>query len=456
MEDILYEQLVRHICASIHLRQAQFAKVMVVFPFLSVVILNFLRACCSNEFLFKATAFHVGVRVEPGPAIYGLWLLHRITAGSNAHAMTAALNNVWSEHSKTNPGLDFIRWRCWTLYSLSMCIARKFIQEGRYRGWYMPFLVYLRCGTHRLIDRSSWIELDNTLIRQLEISVLQNFPLWVPRVVDEGNGWIRYPNHWQPELAKIHHKAELLEAHVTPDEHSVALRAFEEAFGSVGLEPLVDGWDTDTLGISEPRCPPYFSPLPEQSHSPFSSTSSSVEDLDSDARAPPPSHIDSSKTPLIPLPSSGFVPTLCENNIFFGSPEMDDGYREHIYSHYSPALTRSPRSTFSAWDGSGFCNPPSTIHLTEPGLSREDPVFIPDFPVQSELPNFIFGSPPPHSFTSWSPSTSSTAPGVTLRTPVYSHAPELDWDGGTVGIDNPYFSLSMWPPSIEESGLEDG
>ena len=375
----------------------------------------------------------MGVRVEPGAAIYGLWLLHRITEGHNAYAITAALNKVWSEHSVNNPGLDYTRWRCWTLYSLSMCIARKFIQDESCSGWYVFFLVYLRCKTHRSTDRSSWIELDNTLIRQLEISVLQNFPLWAPRVVAGEHGWVRYPNYWQLELAKIHRKAALLEAYVIPDEHSAALRAFEEAFGSIGSEPLADGWDTDSLGISEPLCPPLCPLLSTRSQSPFGATSPSVEDLDLGARAPPSRHIDPFWMPLIPSPSSGFVPTPRENNTFFGSPEMDDGYRGLPHNRYSPALMHSPKSTFGVLGVSGFRKLP-TIHLTQSGLSRDN-VFISDFPVRSELPNFIFGSPPPHSFT-------STAPGVTLPIHAYSHVPELDWNGGTMGISNQY-SVSL-------------
>jgi len=37
----LYEQLVRHICDSIHFWQDQFAKVMVVLPLLFVMVTNF-------------------------------------------------------------------------------------------------------------------------------------------------------------------------------------------------------------------------------------------------------------------------------------------------------------------------------------------------------------------------------------------------------------------------------
>ena len=371
--------------------------------------------------------------------------------GINAHEMTAALNKVWFEHSKTNPGLDYIPWRCWTLYSLSMCIARKFIQDGSSRRWCVFFLVYLRFKTHRLTYRSSWIGLDSTVICQLEILVLQNIPLWVPQVVEGGHGWIRYPNYWQLELAKIHRKAELLEAYVTPDEHSVALRAFEGAFESIGLEPLVYSWDTDTLGLSEPHYSSHCSPLSEQPLSPLGSTSSSVDNSDSDARAPPPSHIDSFKMPLTPLLSSGFMPTPCENSIIFGSPAMDDEYRGITHSHYSPVLTHSP----GVWNVPGFYEP-STIHLTESGLSRGDPITISDLPVQSELPTVIFGSPPPHSFISWSSSIASTTSGIALRTHVHSHVPELNWNGGTMDTNNPYFGLSMLPPSIEGSGFEDG
>ena len=398
----------------------------------------------------RAITFHVAVRVEPGPAIYGLWLLHRITQGINAHEMTVALNKVWSEHSKTNPGLDYIPWRCWTLYSLSMCIARKFIQDGSYRGWCVLFLAYLRFKTHRLTYRSSWIELDNTLIRQLEISVLQNNPLWVPQVVEGGYGWIRYPNYWQLELAKIHRKAELLEAYVTPNEHSVALRAFEEAFESIGSEPLVHGWDTDTLGVSEPHCSSHCSPLSEQPLSPFGPTSSSVVNSASNARAPPPSYIDSFQMPLTSLPSSGFMSTPFENNIIFGSPEMDHEYQGITHSHYSPEPTHSP----GVWNVPSFYEP-STIHLTESGSLRGDPIVISDFPVQSEPPIIIFGSPPPHSFSS-SSSIASTTPGIALHTHVHSYVPELNWNGGITDTNSPYFSLSMLPPSIEESGLEDG
>lgn len=86
----------------------------------------------------------MGAKVEPGSAIYGLWLLHRITEISNSHAITAALNKVWLEHSKTNGSHDYISWRCWTLYSLSMCIARKFVQDGTVRGLYISFLVRLQ------------------------------------------------------------------------------------------------------------------------------------------------------------------------------------------------------------------------------------------------------------------------------------------------------------------------
>ena len=396
----------------------------------------------------RAIAFHVGCRVEPGPAIYGLWLLHQITEGNHAHAMAAALNKVWFEHSKTNPDLDYIPWRCWTLYSLSMCMARKFIEDGSYHGWSVLFLVYRRFKTHRFTYRSSWIELDNSLIRQLEISILQSVPLWVPQVVEGGHGWIRYPNYWQLELGKIHRKAELLEAYVTPDEHSVALRAFEEASESIGSEPLVHGWDTDSLGLSEPHRSSHCSPLSERSLSPFGSTSSLVENRDSDARVPPPSYIDSFKMPLTSLPSSGLVPTPCESNITFGSPEMDDEYRGIIHSHYSPALAHSP----GVWNVSGLYNP-STIHLTESSLSRGDPIIISESPVQSELPTIIFGSPPPRSFISWSPMT-STAPVTALHTHVHSHVPELNWNGGTMDTNNPYFSLAMLPPSIEESGPE--
>lgn len=92
----------------------------------------------------KAITFHVGAKVEPGSAIYGLWLLHRIIESDNEHAMMAALNKVWLEHSKTNRGLDYISWKCWTLYSLAMCIARKFVQDGTVRGWYVSLLVCLR------------------------------------------------------------------------------------------------------------------------------------------------------------------------------------------------------------------------------------------------------------------------------------------------------------------------
>ena len=394
----------------------------------------------------------MGAGVEPGPAIYALWLLHRITQGNNAHVMTAVLNKVWYEHSKTHPGLDYIPWRCWTLYSLSMCIALKFIQEGSIRGWYVFFPVYLPFKSHRLTYRSSWIELDNTLIRQLEISVLQNVPLWFPRVVRGGHGWICYTNYWQLELAKFHRKAELLEAYVTPDEHSVALGAFEEAFRSVMSEPLVDGWDTDFLGISEAHCSSHYSPLSEQSLSPFGSTPSPEENCDSDARAPPPGHIDSFKMPLTSLPSSGFVPTPCRNHIFFGSPEMDDEYRGITHSHYSPAPTHSPKGAIGVWDVPGFCKPRSTIHQTESGLSREGPIFISGFPVQSGPPTIIFGSPPPHSFTSWSSSISRTTPGITLRTHNYSRVPELNRNGGPIDINNPYFShLLPWIATTKPS-----
>jgi len=301
-----------------------------------------------------------------------------------------------------------------------------------------------------LSHRSSWIELDNPLIRQLEISILQNFPLWVPQAVEGEHGWIRYPDYWQLELTKIHRKAELLEEYVTPDEHSIALNTFEEAFRSVGSKPLVDGWDTDTLGIPEPRC---LSPLSEKSQSSSNSTSPSVEDLDSGATASlptaslptasPPGHIKSFTTPLSSLPSSGFVPTPCENNIVFGSPEIDDGYRGPAHCHYPPAHARSTEGTLGVWGVAGFCRPPSTIHLTSSGLSRENPIPISDLPVQSELPNFVFGSPPPHSFTSWSSSIPNTAPGVALRTHPYSHVSELDRNSGTMGISNPYFNLYM-------------
>jgi hypothetical protein len=335
-------------------------------------------------------------------------------------------------------------------------VHRPQIHSRRTLSLVVRVLVCLRFELIVLTHRSSWIELDNTLLCQLEISILQNFPLWVPLAVDGGRGWIRYPDYWQLELAKIHRKAELLEAYVTPNEHSVALSAFKEAFGSVGSEPLVNGWDAAISGISKPHYPSHCSPLSGQPQSPFGSTSSSVENPDLDARAPSPSHIDSFKMPLTSLPSPGVVPIFYENNTFFGSPEMDDGYQGLTHGHYSPAQAHSPKTTLSVWGVSDFCAPPSTSPLTESGLSREDPILISGLPVQSELPNIIFGSPPPHSFTSWSSPITSTAPGVTLSTHVYSYMPELDWNAGTMGINKPYFSLSLWPPSIEESGLEDG
>ncbi len=334
---------------------------------------------------------------------------------------------------------DFGRFTAFLCVSLASSFKTRAIADGTCSS-----LSTYHFKTHRLTYRSSWIELDSTLIRQLEISVLQNFPLWVPRVVEGGHGWIRYPNYWQLELAKIHRKAELLKAYITPDEHSVALATFGEAFESVGSEPLVDGQDADFLGISEPHRSSHCSPLFEQSLSSFGSPSS-VENSDWGAKAPPPGHIDSFKMPLTSLPSSGFVPSPCENHIFFGSPEMGDEYQGLTHSHYSPALTQSPKSTLGVWDVPGFYKPPSTIHLTEPGLSRKDPIFISDFPVQSEPPTIIFGPPLPHSFTRWSSSISRTAPGITLRTHGYSHVPELNWNGGTMDINNPYCSLPTLP-----------
>jgi hypothetical protein len=246
-----------------------------------------------------------------------------------------------------------------------------------------------------LTHRPAWIELDNTLTRQLEISVLLHFPIWVPRVVEGGLGRTRYPDYWQPELAKIHRKAQLLEAYVTPDEHSIALGAFGEAFGCIGLKSLLDGWDTDFLELSEPQSSPHSFPLPQQSQSPVGSISSFVEDLDSDAEASPPNRISSFKTSLTSLPS-GFVPTPCDKSVF-GSPEVNDGYGGLTRSCYLPAHTRSSESTLGLCGVSGFRKP---IYSTESGWLREDPILISDLPVQSELPGVFFGSPPPYPFTS--------------------------------------------------------
>jgi hypothetical protein len=87
----------------------------------------------------------MGAKIEPGPAIYGLWLLHRIIEDSNTYVTTTALEKVWLEHSRANRrSLDYILWRCWTLYSLAMCIAHKFVQDGSCRGWYIALLVCLQ------------------------------------------------------------------------------------------------------------------------------------------------------------------------------------------------------------------------------------------------------------------------------------------------------------------------
>jgi hypothetical protein len=135
---------VRHLCTSIHVYRIQFEKVIVDLSRLWL-FLTLLRVFCSDEFVSKAVAFHIAAEIEPGSAIYGLWLLHRITEDNSAYAMTTALNEAWVEHSKTNRSLDYIPWRCWTLYSIAMCIARKFVQDGSCRGWYVSLLFCLRC-----------------------------------------------------------------------------------------------------------------------------------------------------------------------------------------------------------------------------------------------------------------------------------------------------------------------
>ena len=274
-----------------------------------------------------------------------------------------------------------------------------------------------------MTHRATWIELDNTLILQLEISILRHCPLWSLRAVEGGQGWIRHPDYWQPELAKIHRKAQLLEVYVTPGEHSVALNAFEEAFGCVGSEALVDGWDTDPLEMSCPQYPSYSSPLSMQSQSPLNSTSSLVENLDLDTELRPPSRIGSFKTSLTSLPSSRIFPTTCDNHGFFGSLETDDGYANPTHS---PPRVRSPGSALGLWRVSGFRTPPSPTHSTESAWSREGAILTSDLTAQSGPPSVIFGSPPPQSFTSWSSSVTSTGSGVTLRKRVCSRGRELD------------------------------
>ena len=254
--------------------------------------------------------------------------------------------------------------------------------------------------------------------------ILQHFPLWVPRAVEGGQGRILYPDYWQSELAEIRSKAQLLEAYVTPDEHSIALSAFEDAFGCVGLGSLVDDLDAGFLEMSYPQCLSHSSPLSQQSKSTLSSISPSVED--SDTEPPPTGHIGYFRAPLTSLRSSGAVTTPYSNTTFFGSPETDDGYLGLTHSRRSAAHVRSPERTLSLWSVRGFRSPTITIHLTEPGRSREEPILISDMPAQWEPRSVIFGSPPPHPFTSWSSSTTSTDPGVAIHKSVHSRTRELD------------------------------
>ena len=156
----------------------------------------------------------------------------------------------------------------------------------------------------------------------------------------------------------------------------------------------MDGWDTVFLEISEPHCSSHLSSLSKPFQLPFGSASSSVEDLNSDAEASLPSHIGSFKTSLISLPSSGFVSTHCDDNVFFGSPATDDGCRGLTHGPYSLAYACSSKSTLGLSGVSGLHKPLSTI---DPGRSRDDPILISDLPAQSELPSAIFGSPPLHS-----------------------------------------------------------
>ena len=236
--------------------------------------------------------------------------------------------------------------------------------------------------------------------------MLWHFPLWHPCAVERGQGQIRDPDCWQSELAKIHRKAQLLEAYVTPDEHSIALSAFEDAFGCVPSESLADDLDADCLVIPPPQYLSHSSPLSQQSQSPLRSISPLVEGLDT---APLfTGHISSFNTSFPSPPSPGVVPIAYSNTTFFGSPQSDNGYWELTDSRYSPAHARPPQSTLGSWSVSGFRSPTIPIHLTESGRSKDDPLLISNSPAQWEPPNVIFGSPPPHSFTSWSSSTTST------------------------------------------------
>lgn len=268
-----------------------------------------------------------------------------------------------------------------------------------------------------MTHRPAWVELNGTLICQLEIHILRHVPLWAPCAVEGGQGRIRYPDYWQSELAKIRSKAQFLEGFVTPDEHFIALSAFEDAFECIGSESLEDDLEADFLDISYPQCPSHSSPLSQQSQSPLSSISPLVED--SDTEPPSTGHVGSFKMPLTSLPFSGAVPTSYNNSTLFGSPESDDGYWGLTQSRYSTAHARSPQITLGLWSVSDSRRPTTTTHLTESGWSREDPILISDSHAQWESPSNIFGSPPPHSFTSQS-STASTEPGVAIRKYVYS------------------------------------
>jgi hypothetical protein len=348
------------------------------------------------------------------------------------------------------------------------------------------FALLLAMSTHCMTHRPVWVDLDHALIRQLEVSILLHFPLWVPRAVEEGQRLVHYPDYWEPELTKIHRKAHLIEAYVTPDEHSVALGAFEKAFGCTGSESSVDDRDADLLGISGSLCPSTFS---EQPQLPFFSTSPLVVNPNSDMGVPLPNHIGPFKTSLASFISSGPAPPphdhthffgsgspethngyaelshhtfspeptyspkselffgspeidngyaelshrtfspepmhSLKSELFFGSPKIDNGYAELTHGSFSPEPTHSLESTLGLRSVSTYHDPPSAIPLTNSGLSREGPILISDSPTQPEQPGVIYGSPPPHSFISWSSVIISTDPGEIHREHVHSHGPEL-------------------------------